>query len=118
MRRNGKISQANTLAAKINALIVQSTSQGLIKFSEASPKQLWADVKSSFGSTRGSNSITDHLITTSMLLMTILQVFHIDRELSIVLFHHMVLFQVTMTLLLMTTLLSMFCDVSHLHLLD
>ena len=36
LRRNGKISQANTLAAKINALIVQSRSQGLIKFSEAS----------------------------------------------------------------------------------
>jgi len=53
-----------------------------------------------------------------MLLMTILQVFRIDRELSIVLFHRMVLFQVTMTLLLMTTLLSIFCDVSHLHPLD
>jgi len=43
-----------------------------------------------------------------MLLMTILQVFRIDRELSIVLFHRMVLFQVTTTLLLMTTLLSIF----------
>ena len=31
-------------------------------FSEASPKQLWAAVKSSFGSTRGSNSITDQLL--------------------------------------------------------
>jgi len=41
---------------------VQSISQGLIKFSEASPKQLWAAVKSSFGSTRGSNSIPDQLL--------------------------------------------------------
>ena len=40
--------------------------------------------------------------------MTILQVFRMDRELSIVLFHRMVLFQVTVTLLLMTTLLSIF----------
>jgi len=62
LRRNGKIYQANTLAAKINALIVQSRSQGLIKFSEAIPKQLWAAVKLSFGSTRGSNSITDQLL--------------------------------------------------------
>ena len=34
----------------------------MINFSEASAKQLWAAVKSSFGSTRGSNSITDQLL--------------------------------------------------------
>jgi len=62
LRRNGKISQANTFAAKINALILQSKRRGQITFSEASPKQLWAAVKSSIGSTRGSNSITDQLL--------------------------------------------------------
>jgi len=121
LRRNCKISQANTLAAKINALTVQSRSQGLIKFSEAiaSPKQLWAAVESSFGSTRGSKySITDQLLNNVDAVNDYLQVFRIDRELSIVLFHRTVLFQVTMTLLLMTTLLSFFCDVSHLHPLD
>ena len=91
---------------------MQSRSQGLIKFSEASPKQLWAAVKSSFGSTRGSNSITDQLLNNVDAVNDYLQVFRIDRELSIVLFHRM---EVTMTLLLMTTLLSIFCDVSHLH---
>jgi len=34
----------------------------LIKFSEASPKQLWAAVKSSIGSTRNSNDTTDQLL--------------------------------------------------------
>jgi len=45
LRRKGKLSQANDLAAKINSLIVQERSRTMTKLADAKPKQLWAAVK-------------------------------------------------------------------------
>jgi len=41
LRRSGKKSEANTLAVKINSLIIQSRSQSLSKLSDATSKQLY-----------------------------------------------------------------------------
>jgi len=63
LRRRGKTSQANTLAVKINSLIIQSRSQSLSKLSEATSKQLWAAVKPSVSSKNGNSTLVDRILS-------------------------------------------------------
>ena len=50
------------LQKKINSLIVQSRSQGLLSWLRLIPSSLWAAVKSSVGSNRGNSTVTDQLL--------------------------------------------------------
>jgi len=63
LRRRGKTSEANTLAVKINSLIIQSRSQSLSKLSEATSKQLWAAVKPSVSSKNGNSTLVDRILS-------------------------------------------------------
>jgi len=45
LRRCGRISKANAIATKINELIVAHCSKQLASLSEATTKELWANVK-------------------------------------------------------------------------
>ena len=63
LRRKGKISQANTLAVKINSLIMRSRSLSLSKLPEATSKQRWAAVKPSLSSKNSNSNLVDRVLT-------------------------------------------------------
>ena len=63
LRRRGKTSKANTLAVKINSLIIQSRSQSLSKLSEATSNQLWVAAKTSFSSKNGNSTLVDRILS-------------------------------------------------------
>ena len=106
------------LQKKINSLIVQSRSQGLTKLAEANSKQLWAAVKSSFGSNRGNSTVTDQLLNNVDAVNDYFA--GISYRPGIV--NHSAplsgLVSSNNDPLLMITLLSLFCDASRLHPLD
>jgi len=56
LRRRARYLEANSLAEKINLLIIQSRSSNLNKLANANPKQLWAAVKGSVNSGSRSHS--------------------------------------------------------------
>jgi hypothetical protein len=57
LRRMGKLSEANTIAEKINGLIIEDRGRRLAKLSNSSSKELWAAVKHSGGNGSATASL-------------------------------------------------------------